>query len=106
MMLLRHVRSFAILPFTMAVLIPWWIARRSGVTPALGQSAGELAIQLPGLVVLGVGLVLLAASLRRFAAEGEGTLAPWDPPRKLVVRGPYRYVRAAAQRVAGLKTLT
>ena len=25
--------------------------------------------------------------------EGEGTLAPWDPTRKLVVRGPYRYVR-------------
>ena len=93
MMLLRHLLSFAILPFTMAVLIPLWIARRSGMTPALGQSAGELAIQLTGLIVLGVGLVLFAASLRRFAAEGEGTLAPWDPPRRLVVRGPYRYVR-------------
>ena len=23
-----------------------------------------------------------------------GTLAPWDPPRELVVRGPYRYVRS------------
>jgi protein-S-isoprenylcysteine O-methyltransferase Ste14 len=28
-----------------------------------------------------------------FSVEGEGTLAPWDPPRKLVVRGTYRYVR-------------
>jgi protein-S-isoprenylcysteine O-methyltransferase Ste14 len=93
MMLLRHLLSFAILPFTMAVLIPWWIARGSGVTPALGRSAGELAIQSTGLIVLGVGLVLFAASLRRFATEGDGTLAPWDPPRKLVVRGPYQYVR-------------
>jgi protein-S-isoprenylcysteine O-methyltransferase Ste14 len=92
-MLLRHLLSFAILPFTMAVLIPVWIARRSGVTPALGQSAAELAIQLTGLIVLGVGLVLFAASLRRLATEGDGTLAPWDPPRKLVVRGPYQYVR-------------
>jgi len=25
--------------------------------------------------------------------EGDGTLAPWDPPRRLVVRGPYRFVR-------------
>ena len=25
--------------------------------------------------------------------EGKGTLAPWDPPRRLVVRGPYAYVR-------------
>ena len=25
--------------------------------------------------------------------DGKGTLAPWDPPRRLVVRGPYQYVR-------------
>jgi protein-S-isoprenylcysteine O-methyltransferase Ste14 len=92
-MALRHLLSIAILPFTMAVVIPVWIARRSGVTPAVGQSAGELAIQLAGLVVLVVGLVLFSASLRRFATEGDGTLAPWDPPRRLVIRGPYRFVR-------------
>jgi len=40
-----------------------------------------------------VGLALFVASLRRFATEGRGTLAPWDPPHELVVRGPYRYVR-------------
>jgi protein-S-isoprenylcysteine O-methyltransferase Ste14 len=40
-----------------------------------------------------MGALLFGASLRRFASEGEGTLAPWDPPRRLVVRGPYRYVR-------------
>jgi protein-S-isoprenylcysteine O-methyltransferase Ste14 len=28
-----------------------------------------------------------------FALVGRGTPAPFDPPRKLVVRGPYRYVR-------------
>jgi len=28
-----------------------------------------------------------------FAANGRGTLAPVDPPRTLVVRGLYRYVR-------------
>jgi len=37
--------------------------------------------------------VFFSTSLRRFATEGQGTLAPWDPPRALVVRGPYRYVR-------------
>jgi protein-S-isoprenylcysteine O-methyltransferase Ste14 len=40
-----------------------------------------------------MGLALFAASLRHFAIHGLGTLAPWDPPRRLVVRGPYRYVR-------------
>ena len=93
MTLLRHLLSIALLPFTVAVLVPLWIARRSDATPALGASAGELVVQLLGLAVLGVGLVLFGASLRRFATEGEGTLAPWDPPRRLVVRGPYRFVR-------------
>ena len=37
--------------------------------------------------------MLFVASLRRFVREGEGTLAPWDPPQQLVVHGPYRYVR-------------
>jgi protein-S-isoprenylcysteine O-methyltransferase Ste14 len=35
---------------------------------------------------------LFAASLRRFASEGVARFA-WDPPRALVVRGPYRHVR-------------
>src|SRR5438034_1191665 len=46
-----------------------------------------------GRVVLALGLLLFLSSLRRLAAEGRGTLAPWDPPRQLVVRGPYRFVR-------------
>ena len=33
------------------------------------------------------------ASLHHFIVHGRGTLAPWDPPPKLVVIGPYRYVR-------------
>ena len=28
-----------------------------------------------------------------FFSEGRGTLAPIDPPKHLVVRGPYKYVR-------------
>jgi protein-S-isoprenylcysteine O-methyltransferase Ste14 len=46
-----------------------------------------------GIVLVGFGLLLAAASVRRFATEGKGTLAPWDPPREFVVRGPYRFVR-------------
>ncbi len=37
--------------------------------------------------------MLFASSLWRFATDGRGTLAPWDPPRLLVVNGPYQYVR-------------
>jgi protein-S-isoprenylcysteine O-methyltransferase Ste14 len=90
---LRHLLAIALLPFTVTVLVPLWIARRSDLAPAVGGSAGALAAQLLGLAALGLGLVLFAASLRRFSGEGEGTLAPWDPPRRLVLGGPYRHVR-------------
>jgi len=92
-MFFRHLLSVAILPFTMTVLIPWWIARDAGTTPQLGTDAVSIAIQCAGIVSLGVGLVLFTASLRQFAVRGRGTLAPWDPPKHLVVDGPYRYVR-------------
>lgn len=92
-MLLRHALSVAILPFTVTVLIPWWIIRRDRVPLAVGTSPGAIALEAGGLVVLAVGLLLFVSSLRRFASEGQGTLAPWDPPRRLVVRGPYRFVR-------------
>jgi protein-S-isoprenylcysteine O-methyltransferase Ste14 len=92
-MLLRHLVSVAALPFTVAVLVPLWIARRYAIAATVGRTPAEIATLLLGLVVLGVGGVLFTASLRRFVAEGDGTLAPWDPPRRLVVRGPYRYVR-------------
>jgi protein-S-isoprenylcysteine O-methyltransferase Ste14 len=91
--LARHLFAIAALPFAVTILVPLWIARRFAVEPALGGSAAGLVLQLLGLAPLGLGLLLFGASLRRFAGEGEGTLAPWDPPRRLVVAGPYRYVR-------------
>jgi protein-S-isoprenylcysteine O-methyltransferase Ste14 len=93
MMILRHLLAIAVLPFTVAVAVPVWIARRYGVVPAMGRSFGEIALQGAGVVILGLGLVLFGASLWHFATEGRGTLAPWDPPRVFVVRGPYRFVR-------------
>ena len=93
MMLLRHLLSVAALPFMVTIVIPVWLARRNGVTVGVAASVPLLLLQVVGVGVLGIGLVLFASSLRRFATEGEGTLAPWDPPRRLVVRGPYRYVR-------------
>jgi protein-S-isoprenylcysteine O-methyltransferase Ste14 len=91
--LLRHLLSIAILPGTVLVLVPLWIARANGIALAPGGSAAALALQAAGVLLLAIGALLFVASLRRFASEGEGTLAPWDPPRRLVVRGPYRRVR-------------
>jgi len=92
-MFLRHLAAVALLPFTVTVLVPAWIARSQGAVLRFGGSAGPLLLQALGLAGLGAGLLLFGASLRRFAADGRGTLAPWDPPRRFVVRGPYQYVR-------------
>jgi len=89
----RHLLSIALLPFTVAVLIPLSLARSNDISPALGATVPQILGQVIGVLLLVVGLVLFSASLRKFATDGEGTLAPWDPPRRLVVRGPYRYVR-------------
>ena len=90
---LRHLLAIAMLPFTVTVVVPVWLARRNGVTLAAGSSLPDLALQAAGLVLLAAGALLFGASLGGFVTEGRGTLAPWDPPRRLVVRGPYRYVR-------------
>ncbi len=49
--------------------------------------------ELPALLCVGAGAALLAACIVEFARSGRGTLSPLDPPRTLVVRGLYRYVR-------------
>ncbi len=51
------------------------------------------ALGVAGGVVMAAGLGLVAWCFYDFAARGRGTPAPWDPPRRLVVGGPYRRVR-------------
>ena len=50
-------------------------------------------VHLLGLLAIGVGTALLLTCIWEFARSGRGTLSPVDPPRELVVRGLYRYVR-------------
>jgi protein-S-isoprenylcysteine O-methyltransferase Ste14 len=90
---LRHVVAIGVLPFTMAVLVPLWLARRNDTLLAPGTTVGAMVAQVAGVGLLLAGCSLFVASLRRFAGEGRGTLAPWDPPRALVLEGPYRHVR-------------
>src|SRR3954468_3409529 len=91
--ILRHLLAIAVLPFSVTVLIPLWLARRNATVLAPGSSLVQIVGQVFGIVVLVAGGVLFLASLQRFGADGQGTLAPWDPPRRLVVQGPYRPVR-------------
>lgn len=46
-----------------------------------------------GWIVIALGLVIAFACAIEFAWRGIGTPAPFDPPRRLVVTGLYRWVR-------------
>jgi protein-S-isoprenylcysteine O-methyltransferase Ste14 len=46
-----------------------------------------------GAFLMAIGVALFSASVFYFWTRGRGTLAPWDPPRRFVVDGPYRFVR-------------
>ena len=59
-------------------------------------------LQLLGGLVTVVGGALAVWCILSFAVIGRGTPAPFDPPRRLVVRGPYRYVRNPMYLGAGL----
>jgi protein-S-isoprenylcysteine O-methyltransferase Ste14 len=49
--------------------------------------------QIAGMIVGALGAVLTAWCVSSFIALGKGTPAPFDAPRRLVVRGPYRFLR-------------
>lgn len=49
--------------------------------------------QIAGLAIASTGIALALWCVGAFAWIGHGTPAPFDPPRRLVIRGPYRFVR-------------
>jgi protein-S-isoprenylcysteine O-methyltransferase Ste14 len=81
---------FAILvPGSVAGYLPYLLLRRSGdicrpVISSLTVIAGIIGL-------LGIGVA--AHCIWEFAFHGQGTPAPFDPPKKLVARGVYRHMR-------------
>lgn len=83
-MFARALLAFIAMPGMVAFAIPFaWL-----------WQSGQLRVVHPwGLTVLLIGAVGLLRCVRDFYVQGEGTLAPWAPPERLVVVGPYRWSR-------------
>jgi protein-S-isoprenylcysteine O-methyltransferase Ste14 len=91
----RHARAIALLPGTVAVVVPAVILL-TGKGPDIGAGLGALGaalLVLTGVALIAAGFALWVWTVRLFMRIGKGTLAPWDPTRQLVVEGPYRRVR-------------
>jgi protein-S-isoprenylcysteine O-methyltransferase Ste14 len=84
MLWLRALASFLACPAIVAGLVPILLMR--GHAPY----APLLPLSVP---VLGIGVFALFWCVRDFYVSGRGTLAPWDPPKRLVIVGLYRFVR-------------
>jgi len=84
---LRTLVFTVFVPGFWTVLVPYWVVGRGARFELRGAAiAGWL------LVAGGAALYLICA-FWGFALHGRGTPAPIDPPKKLVVEGPYRIVR-------------
>src|SRR5262245_10266619 len=82
----RALVAFLVLPGMVAFLAPPLIAQAD-------PWREPESTWLPGLAPLLLGLAILLWCVRDFYVLGKGTLAPWDPPKQLVVVGLYRFVR-------------
>ena len=80
----RALLAFLALPGMVAFVVPLLL-----ITPA----ERRLWVEPVGALPLSLGLIVLALTVREFYVSGKGTLAPWAPPRTLVVTGLYRWSR-------------
>jgi protein-S-isoprenylcysteine O-methyltransferase Ste14 len=85
---LRSVAWTVLLPGFVAGYVPWRFFGLAQVHVIFRDP-----LQLLGLVGIAGGAALLGTCVWEFARSGRGTLSPADPPRALVIRGLYRYVR-------------
>jgi protein-S-isoprenylcysteine O-methyltransferase Ste14 len=93
--IVKQIQSIVLLPTMVTVATPatiLYVTRTVNIgwslTPPLNWMTAVGAIAL-----IVIGLTLIVKTIALFATVGRGTLAPWAPPEKLVVRGIYRYVR-------------
>lgn len=91
----RFLISLMALPFVVTILVSALIVNFQGnFRPVLEFSgSARLVIAFVSSIILLCGVILFIWSNFLFIKMGRGTLAPWDPPHRLVIEGPYGHVR-------------
>ena len=88
----RHLKSF-VLPTVVVIVVPFF---QIVVFSPLGLRFNRpfpFAQILLGMILFICGLILFFLAVRLFSGIGKGTLAPWDPTRRLVTQGIYGHLR-------------
>ena len=83
-LLLKAVVAVLVLPGTMGFVLPLLV-----IDPDRPQGVVNGA----GLLLVAAGVLLLLWCVREFLVVGNGTIAPWWPPKRLVTSGPFRFSR-------------
>ena len=89
MLLLKTLLHIILLPCTLVVWLPLYLlSSRDEFRPPVWD-----ALSIVGLVPAAIGLVFFIWCNSDLVRRGRGTPNPLDPPKVLVARGPYRWVR-------------
>jgi protein-S-isoprenylcysteine O-methyltransferase Ste14 len=88
-LLIRNAVFTVVVPGLGGVWVPLWLVTRDG-GPAVDWAT---PVVWAAVLVIAAGAVLYLYCAWNFAAAGRGTPGPWDAPRRVVTRGPYRWVR-------------
>lgn len=87
--LVRAVTYAALFIGFVLVYLPGRFLAWSGIVAPATTGAPQVA----GMIMVTIGTAIAFWCVFTFVFIGKGTPAPFDPPRKLVIRGPYRFVR-------------
>ena len=85
LLVLKNLLFTLLVPGTVGVYVPLLLAR--------GRPVASGAMLVAGGLLLAIGASIYAWTVWDFATFGRGTPAPIDAPKKLVVRGLYRFTR-------------
>jgi protein-S-isoprenylcysteine O-methyltransferase Ste14 len=86
--ILKHLRDIVLLPFTVTFVVPYLLYDSKDVV-----LPHTVTLKLVGWLIAVAGSALFVYTVFLFKMLGQGTLAPWEPTKKMIVEGPYRYCR-------------